>query len=236
MLEDPQGNPPVEEVKNYLDCRFGDERSLLHSIRTQCKDEQLPEIQISVHVGKMMYLMAKMQKAKRILEIGTLGGYSTAWLAQALPHEGRLISLEINEEYAEKAKKHLKEVRGPNIEIRVGHAVELLAKIAESGEGPFDLIFIDADKENYALYLDWSLRLSREGTVILIDNLIPKGPIVGYPCHDEAKHVYAFNDYLAQHPMLEVAVFPTLTRKQGRLDAMAVAYVKGPFKVLLNRP
>lgn len=223
---DPHSMPSGQEVKNYLDRRFGQESALLHSIRTQSSDEQLPEIQVPIYMGKILYLMATIQKPRQILEIGTLGGYSTAWLAQALPPQGRLISLEISSHHAEKAREHLKELSGKNIEIRVGHAVELLAQLAAAEEGPFDLIFIDADKENNALYLDWSLRLSRPGALILIDNLIPKGPKVGYPSHEEAKCIYAFNDYLAQHPLLEVAVLPTLVGTQGRLDAMAIAYVK----------
>ncbi len=225
MTFDPLSIPSNQDVKNYLERRFTQESALLHSIRTQSIQEQLPSIHVPMHVGKMIYLMAKIQKASQILEIGTLGGYSTAWLAQALPSDGRLISLEINSHYADKAREHLKYFEGKNIEIRLGHAVELLAQLASSNEGPFDLILIDADKENVALYLDWCINLSRDGTLILIDNLIPKGPKVGYPANEEAKAVYAFNDYLAQHPSLEIAVFPTLTGLEGRLDGMAMAYV-----------
>lgn len=218
---------PNQEIKDYLDRRFGQESSWLHSIRTQSHDEKFPEIQVPIHVGKMLYLLAKIQKAHQILEIGTLGGYSTAWLSEALSPGGRLISLEINPEHARLAYEHLKGIQqDKRIEIRVGHGVELLAQLAAVKEGPFDLIFIDADKENNALYLDWSLSLSRPGTLILIDNLIPKGSKVGYPSHEEAKSIYAFNDYLAQHSLLEVAAFPTLTGSNGRLDALAIAYVK----------
>lgn len=221
--------PSNQEVKNYLDRRFGYETTLLHSIRTQSHDDQLPDIQIPIHLGRMLYLLAKIQQPRQILEIGTLGGYSTAWLAQALPQEGRLISLEIDPYHAQKAQENLKKLNDKQIEIRNGHAVELLAQLDKAKEGPFDLIFIDADKENNALYLDWSLRLSCSGTLILIDNLIPKGKKVGYPSHDEAKAIYDFNDYLAQHPLLEVAAFPTIARTQGRLDALAIAYVKDPL-------
>lgn len=223
---DSNAMPLGREIKDYLDRRFGQESSLLHSIRIQSQEEGLPEIQIPIHVGKILYLLAKIQAPRQILEIGTLGGYSTAWLAQALLPHGHLISLEINPDHAAKARRHLQELKEKHIDIRLGHAVELLAQIAAAKEGPFDLIFIDADKENNALYLDWSLRLSHPGTLILIDNLIPKGPKVGYPSHEEAKAVYAFNDYLAQHPLLDVAVLPTLVGSLGRLDALAIAYVK----------
>lgn len=223
---DSFATPSNQEIKDYLDRRFGQESALLHSIRTKSHDEKLPDIQIPIHVGKILYLLAKIQAPRQILEIGTLGGYSTAWLAQALLPHGRLISLEINPIHAAKARQHLQELTEKQIEIRVGHAVELLAQLTVAKEGPFDLIFIDADKENNALYLDWSLRLSRPGTLILIDNLVPKGPKVGYPSHEEAKAIYAFNDYLAQHPQLEIAVLPTLAGFQGRLDALGIAYVK----------
>jgi predicted O-methyltransferase YrrM len=217
-----------QEVKNYLDRRFGQETTLLHTIRMQSHDDQLPEIQIPIHVGKMLYLLAKIQCAHQILEIGTLGGYSTAWLAQALLPKGRLVSLEIDPYRAQKAREHLQpyQDQDKHIEIRTGHAVELLAQLDAAQEGAFDVIFIDADKENNALYLDWSLRLSRPGTLIVIDNLIPKGRKIGYPAHEEAKAIYAFNDYLAQHPLLEVAAFPSLVGAQGRVDALVIAYVK----------
>lgn len=219
-------NPSGQEVKDYLDRRFGQENAFLHFIRTQSQTEGLPDIHIPIHVGKLIYLLAKIQAPRQILEIGTLGGYSTAWLAQALPSDGRLISLEFNPVHAAKAREHLQALKEKWIDIRVGHAVDLLAQLAAADEGPFDLIFIDADKDNNALYLDWSLRLSRPGTLILIDNLIPKGTKVGYPYNEEAKSVYAFNDYLAQHPLLEVTVIPTLVGPQGRLDGLALARVK----------
>jgi predicted O-methyltransferase YrrM len=216
--------PTGQDVKDYLDRRFGHESPLLHFIRTQSHDEGLHDIHVPIHVGKLLYLLAKIQAASQILEIGTLGGYSAAWLAQALAPSGRLISLEINPDHAAKARQHLDGLPEKRIEIRIGHAVDLLAQLVASGEGPFDLIFIDADKANNALYLDWSLRLSRPGTLILIDNLIPKGERIGYPSHEEAEAVYAFNDYLAQHPLVETAVVPTLV-SQGRLDALAIARV-----------
>jgi predicted O-methyltransferase YrrM len=215
-----------QEVKDYFDRRFSQENALLHLIRTQSHHEGLPDIQIPIYLGKLLYLLAKIQAPHQILEIGTLGGYSTAWLAQALAPHGRLISLEINLEHAIKAREHLHALKEKNIEIRIGHAVDLLAQLAAVEKNPFDLIFIDADKENNALYLDWSLRLSRPGTLILIDNLIPKGNKVGYPANEEAKAVYAFNDYLAQHPLIETAVVPTLVGSQGRLDGLAIARVK----------
>jgi predicted O-methyltransferase YrrM len=214
------------EVRDYLDRRFGQENTFLNQIRTKSHEEGLPDIHIPIHVGKLIYLLAKVQAPRKILEIGTLGGYSAAWLVQALPPDGRLISLEINPDHAANALKHLHAINESRVEIRLGHAVELLADLFSAKEGPFDLIFIDADKENNVLYLEWSLSLSRPGTLILIDNLIPKGEKVGYPSNPEAEAVYAFNDYLAQHPQLETAAIPTLVGSQGRLDGFAIARVK----------
>ncbi len=219
-------SPPSQEIKLYLDRRFGQESTRLHLIRTQCEEEKFPPIYVPIYEGKFLYLLAKIQQARRILEIGTLGGYSTAWLAEALPPEGRLISLEINPHYAAQAREHLKVFPEKQIEIRVGHAVGALAEMKEKREEPFDFIFIDADKENNALYLDWALHLSHVGTLIVIDNLLPKGAKIGYPDHEEAKAVYAFNDYLARHPLLEVAAIPSLARADGRLDGIAIAFVK----------
>lgn len=217
-----------QEVKDYLDRRFAQENALSHHIRIQSQAEGLPDIHVPIYLGKLIYLLAKIQAPRQILEIGTLGGYSTAWLAQALPFQGRLISLEINPDHAAKARAHLQPLKEKRLEIRVGHAVALLAQLVAAEEGPFDFIFIDADKENNVLYLDWSLRLSRPGTLILIDNLIPKGDKVGYPAHEEAKTIYAFNDYLAQHPLIETVVIPTLVGSQARLDGLALVRVNSP--------
>ncbi len=211
----------LEEVKNYLNRRFGQESNELHAIRAHSLHTQLPQIHIPIYLGRILYLLAKIQRAKKILEIGTLGGYSTAWLASALPSDGHLISLELDPFHADIARKNLDQ----NVKILSGHAVDLLAKLYHEKEGPFDLIFIDADKENYSLYLDWSIQLSRPGTLILIDNLIPKGNTIGTPSNEEGKALYLFNDYLAQHPRIEVGAFPTIVG-DGRCDAFAMAYVK----------
>ncbi|WP_068471261.1 O-methyltransferase [Candidatus Protochlamydia phocaeensis] len=218
--------PPTHEIKDYLDRRFGQEDEFLHAIRTHSLEKGLPEIQIPIYLGRFLYLMAKIQAAERILEIGVLGGYSTVCLARALPPQGKLLSLEINPFYAQIAQDHLVQAGLAHcVEIRLGHAVDQLAQLAAENLSAFDLIFIDADKENNALYLDWALHVSRPGSLILIDNLIPKGPKVGYPSHQEAEVIYAFNDYLARHPRLESVVIPTLVGPSGRLDGLAVVRV-----------
>ncbi|MBA2367661.1 MAG: O-methyltransferase [Candidatus Protochlamydia sp.] len=215
------------EIKNYFDRRFGKEDPLLHAIRTEAEKKGLPPIQVSIHLGRLLFMFAKIQGARRILEIGILGGYSTICLARALPPEGYLLAFEKNALHVEIAKEHIEQAGlSKNVEIRQGLAIDLLAEAAASSPPPFDFIFIDADKEGNALYLEWAIHLSRPGTLILIDNMIPKGDKVGYPSHHEAEEVYAFNDYLALHPLLESAIFPTLIGETGRLDGVAILLVK----------
>lgn len=218
----------TREIKDYLDRRFAQEDEILHVIRMDSQGKGLPPIHVPIHVGKLLYLLAKVQGATKILEIGTLGGYSTVWLARALSSEGSLTALEINPIYAELARTHIEQAGLSHcVTVKEGHAVELLADLArEHPFVPFDFIFIDADKENNVLYLDWALHLARPGSVIVIDNLIPKGTQIGYPSHEEAKAIYAFNDYLARHPMLETAVIPVLGGEEARLDGLAIARVK----------
>jgi predicted O-methyltransferase YrrM len=225
-MNESDSNPTNSDVKNYLDRRFSVEPSTLHHMRVEAINRGLPDIHIPMHTGKFLYLLTKIMHPAKILEIGTLGGYSTGWLAEGLPEKGWLLSLEVNAQYAEETKKQLKQHSHKNIEIRVGHAVDVLAQIDKNQEGPFDLIFIDADKENNVLYFDWAVHLSRPGSLILIDNIIPKGPKVGYPSHNEAQLVYEFNDYIAQHSMVEIAVIPSITGSQARLDGLALVRVK----------
>lgn len=145
----------LQGVRDYLERRFGQENSMQHAIRMQTQAEGLPDIQIPIHVGRLLYLFTLIQAPDRILEIGTLGGYSAAWLVQGLKPDGKLVSLEVHADYAEKARRHFDLIGEKRAEIHVGHAVDLLAQLAAEHEKPFDLIFIDADKENYPLYLEW---------------------------------------------------------------------------------
>jgi predicted O-methyltransferase YrrM len=139
----------------------------------------LPSIDVAPNEGKLLYLLAKIRGAKRILEIGTLGGYSTIWLARSLLAEGRLLTLEVSAKHAEVAAKNIDRAGfSAKVEIRLGPAAESLAKLHEAGAAPFDFIFIDADKPSNPKYLEWALKLSRPGTVIVVDNVIREGEIV----------------------------------------------------------
>ena len=139
----------------------------------------LPAIDVAPNQGKLLYLLARMQGAKRILEIGTLGGYSTIWLAKALPADGRIVTLEVNPKHAAVASANLRAAGFiSQIDLRVGPALESLAKLEAEKAEPFDFIFIDADKPNNTAYLHWALRFSRAGTVIVVDNVIRDGGVI----------------------------------------------------------
>lgn len=139
----------------------------------------LPAIQVSPLQGKLLYLLAKAVAARRILEIGTLGGYSTIWLARALPPEGLLVTLELDPKHAAVARENLAGAGvSERVEIHLGQALDSLARLVKEGSRPFDLIFIDADKPNYTAYFEFSLQLSRAGTLIVADNVIRKGKVI----------------------------------------------------------
>jgi len=138
----------------------------------------LPAIAVSPLQGKQLFVLAQMQDPKKILEIGTLGGYSTIWMARALPDDGRLVTLEFSPKHAEVAKANIaRSGLSHKVEIRVGPALDALPLLAAEKRGPFDFIFVDADKENNPGYFEWALKLSRPGTVILVDNVVRDGAI-----------------------------------------------------------
>jgi predicted O-methyltransferase YrrM len=147
----------------------------------------LPAINVSPNHGKLLHILARMVNARAILEIGTLGGYSTIWMARALPPGGRLITLEFEPKHAELAKANIARAGLDKVvEIRLGVALETLPKIAAEQIGPFDLIFIDADKVSTADYFQWALKLSRVGSLIVVDNVIRKGEVANAKTNDPA--------------------------------------------------
>ena len=142
-------------------------------------DAGLPAISVSAPQGKLLHLLARIHRAKTILEIGTLGGYSTIWLARALPAGGKVVTLELDPKHAEVARANFARASLAGvIELRVGKALDTLPQLAAEGRGPFDLIFIDADKVSIPEYFTWALKLSRRGTVIIVDNVVRKGAVV----------------------------------------------------------
>lgn len=167
----------------------------------------LPSIAVTPNQGKLLELLARVQGARSILELGTLGGYSTIWLARALPAGGRLITLEADPRFAEVARANIARAGVEElVELRVGAALETLPQLHAEGAGPFDLIFIDADKQNYPGYFEWSLKLSRPGTVIVGDNVVRDGTILDPDAYDAVhgneviKGVRRFYELVAEEP------------------------------------
>ena len=185
----------------------------------------LPEINVSPNEGKLLYLLAKITGARRILEIGLLGGYSAMWLASALPADGRLVTLEVNEKFAGVARKNLDRAGLlPKVTIRVGDARHSLADMAHAGETAFDLVFIDADKPSYEVYLDFALKLTHPGSVILADNVIRNGAVIDENATDALVcGIQQFNRQLAGNSKLETILIPVM---RENVDGLAIARVK----------
>ncbi|HWF47012.1 MAG TPA: O-methyltransferase, partial [Bryobacteraceae bacterium] len=160
-------------VDDYLIGKLIEPDAALEAALEASEAAGLPPIQVTPLQGKMLHLFALMVGARRILEIGTLGGYSTIWMARALPPDGRLVTLEFSPKHAAVARENLMRAGVlDRVDLREGAALDTLPKLAEEGAGPFDLVFIDADKENNTAYLDWALRLGHPGTIIVTDNVV----------------------------------------------------------------
>ncbi len=213
----------LTRIDDYVEDLFAPQDAALEAALRESQRAGLPEIQISPNEGKLLQLLAEMVGARRILEIGTLGGYSAINLARAMAEKGTLISLEIDERHAEVARENIERASlGEKVEIRVGDARELLAQLAENDEGPFDLVFIDADKEGYPEYLEWSMRLSRPGSLILADNTIRGGSVLD-PRDESARATRDFNAKIASDPRLSAIVVPLI---RERVDGLAIARVR----------
>ncbi|HUI53681.1 MAG TPA: O-methyltransferase [Bryobacteraceae bacterium] len=215
----------AKAVDEYIEGLFVPPDEALRQNLRDAGAAGLPDIAVSPVQGKLLYLIAKIAGARRILEIGTLAGYSTTWLVRALPPQGELVTLEVDAKHAEVARKNLERTGiGALIDIRVGPAADSLRALIESGEAPFDLIFIDADKPSYSDYLNLSLQLSHRGTVILADNVIRNGRALD-PAPDDpnAKGVCAYNQAVASHPRLESIIVPMIREK---LDGMSISIVR----------
>ncbi len=189
----------------------------------------LPTIDVSPNLGKLLYLLARIRSASKILEIGTLGGYSTIWLARALPEDGTLISLELDPKHAEVAKTNIARAGlASKVEIRLGPARDSLSQLHKEESKPFDYIFIDADKQTYPEYLDWSLRLSQPGTVIIADNVVREGAVIDADSKDPSvQGVRLFLEKIATNPRLEATALQTVGTKGYDGFALAVV-VSGP--------
>ena len=185
----------------------------------------LPLIDVAPNQGKLLYVLALTKGARRILEIGTLGGYSTIWLARALPAGGRLVTLEVEPKHAQVARANLKRAGMlQKVEIRVGPAADSLARLVKKRTAPFDMIFIDADKENIPAYIGWALKLAKRGTLIVIDNVVREGAILNVASKDpDIQGVRAMFELLAAEPRLSATAIQTVGRKKW--DGLALAVV-----------
>ena len=212
----------LSRIDCYVENLFAPPDPALETTLRRSREAGLPEINVSPNGGRLLQLLAEVAGARRILEIGTLGGYSTIHLARALPEDGVIISLELNETYAEVARENLTEAGlRERVEVRVGDARTLLADMVEEGIEPLDLTFIDADKEGYPEYLEWSLRLSRPGSLILADNAIRGGGVIE-PENESARATHEFNESLANDPRLSALILPLI---RSRVDGLAIAWV-----------
>jgi predicted O-methyltransferase YrrM len=214
----------LRDVDTYVEELFAPADEALESALTESRRAGLPEIQVSPNEGKLLRLLAEIAGARRILEIGTLGGYSTIYLARALSESGVVVSLELDREHAEVARRNIERAGlAGRVEVRVGDARELLAAMVEEGTEPFDLIFIDADKGSYPEYLERAVELSRPGSLVLADNTIRGGSVLD-PRDDSARATREFNENLARDPRLSAVILPIL---RERIDGLAIARVLG---------
>lgn len=185
----------------------------------------LPPINVAPNQGKLLMLLAQAQGARNILEIGTLGGYSTIWLARALPAGGRLITLEFDPKHAEVARANIARAGLADVvEVRLGRALDTLKQLAAENRGPFDLIFIDADKSGYPDYFPWALKLSRPGSMIIADNVVRNGAVIDADSSDpNVQGMRRFNELLAAEPRVSATVIQTVGSKG--YDGFAIALV-----------
>lgn len=214
-------------VDHYFDQRLTGQDAALENALKHSTEAGLRSINVAPNQGKLLHLLAKIRGARRILEIGTLGGYSTIWLARALPADGKLISLELEPHNAEVARKNIAEAgQGDKVEIVVGQAANSLQNLIASQAEPFDFIFIDADKESNPVYLSLSLQLSRPGTVIIGDNVVRRGRITRQgDTGADVLGLHAFFDLLASTPSLTSTAVQTVGSKGW--DGFSITLVEG---------
>ena len=206
-------------LDSYFNELFAPHDDALEAALRDSEAAGLPQINIAPSNGKLLNVLA--HGRRRVLEIGTLGGYSAIWLARALPSDGRLISLEVDEHHAEVARRNLDRAGvGKITEVRVGPASSTLPGLAE--EEPFDLVFIDADKATYPDYLWWALELTRPGSLIVADN-VARRVRADQPEDDWARGIRQFNDLLAAEPRVAATVVQTVGAHGP--DGIAVATV-----------
>ncbi|WP_423183154.1 O-methyltransferase [Arthrobacter sp. NyZ413] len=222
-----KARPAWLDVEQYLsDAVVRPNAALTHAVQSAL-DAGLPPIEVAPNAGKLLKMLVQMSGARRVLEIGTLAGFSAIWMAQGLPDDGRLLTCEYLPEHAKIARANLDMAGiGHKVEIRIGPALDTLAALAEDpGRGePFDFVFIDADKENNPKYLEWAIRLGKPGTVIVLDNVIWEGAILETSMDDvNAPGIVDALEMMGKDPRLDATAIQTVGSKGW--DGFAIARV-----------
>ncbi|MGW1625760.1 O-methyltransferase [Streptomyces sp. NPDC002172] len=219
------GSQLWDDVDFYFTSHLSPDDESLQAALRESEANELPHANVTANQGKLLQLLAQIQDARNILEIGTLGGYSTIWLARALPADGRLISLEYSARHAEIAVRNIARAGLEKVvEVRVGPALESLPKLADENPAPFDLVFIDADKANNPHYVEWALRLTRTGSLIIVDNVVRGGRVVdAESAEPDVVGTRAAIELIAAHPRLTGTAIQTVGSKG--YDGFALARV-----------
>ncbi|GAC1550779.1 MAG: O-methyltransferase [Herpetosiphon sp.] len=202
-------------VDHYICDLFVPPDAALDAALRAADEAALPAIQVAPNQGKLLMILARSLGVRKILELGTLAGYSTIWLARALQPGGTVLTLEANAKHAEVARLNVARAGlAAQVKVRLGAALETLPQLAAEGYGPFDLVFIDADKPNYAAYLEWAITLSRPGSLIIADNVVREGNVVDTDSDDEsAQGARRFNAALAADKRVSATVIQTVGSK-----------------------
>lgn len=216
------------EVDRYFTERLGLEDEALAAAQRDCHAAGLPPISVSAPQGKLLQLLALSIGARNILEIGTLGGYSAIWMARALPEGGRLVSLEVDARHAEVAARNLDRAGvAARVSVRVGPALETLPKLEREGAGPFDLVFIDADKPSNPQYVEWAVRLARPGALIVLDNVVRAGKVIVEASDPAVQGVRRAMDVFAGDARLSATAIQTVGTKGHDGFALALVLPRG---------
>jgi predicted O-methyltransferase YrrM len=213
------------DVEDWISGQLVRQDAALEDALTESDRAGLPAIEVPPTTGKFLHLLVRIAGARSILEIGTLGGYSTIWIARALPDDGRVVSLELKPENAELARRNVDAAGvGERVEIRIGPAVETLTAMADAGEGPFDIVFIDADKSENPAYYEQSLRLTRSGSLLVCDNVVRDGSVLDESSDDPSVHgIRRFMQMVGDDPRVDATALQTVSSKG--YDGFALALV-----------
>jgi predicted O-methyltransferase YrrM len=214
-----------QAVEQYLDKTLIPHDSTLEGALAASAAAKLPAIEVCSVAGKFLHLLARILGARNILEIGTLGGYSTIWMARALPEGGRIITLEADQKHAEVARKNFARAGVESkVELRLGKALDTLPQVAADGRGPFDMFFIDADKSNMPEYFEWSLKLARVGSVIIADNVVREGAVLDAKSKDaDIQGVRRFLEMVGKEKRVSGTALQTVSTKN--YDGFALVLV-----------